>query len=492
VCVVSSFLVHFSDPRASAIEAYACEQLKGVGRPMVVIRPSHVVRPHSRAATALSRLAGWFPLVPQWLTGCCLDSQDLFAAIEFVLDAPAIQPGRTYTLLGPNRPWRDVLRGQPGGGVARRTATAVATILSWLLVGQLLAVVLAILSRIRPRLRAWNFDTLYPTSAGELLALYNPHNYRHVKIVGYNNGIVHFGQRHPCRTVVSTIRCNRVARVVGRTATFDAGVTIRQAVDVLSRAGKEFYVLPNYSFVSLGTAFFIPIHGSASEFSTLGDTIEKVLLYDPVTDRFITAARGRSAFEEAMYDLGRDVLLLRLTLRVKDKSRYFMARETVTAPTSGDLLAALHDNRPANIEIRKVKAASQTADIYRYYTDGHATDGGALEFPRDRVGRLWDRIETNPVSAALFHGLMRHFGYHVEMFLSAADFATFWDTHGRLPIAKIQLRYIKRTAVPHAPFRDFDCVSADLFMLRKHKRAFEQYVREIIPAVRFNPGKHSM
>ena len=29
----------------------------------------------------------------------------------------------------------------------------------------------------------------------ELLALYNPYNYRHVKVVGYNNGVNHFGQK---------------------------------------------------------------------------------------------------------------------------------------------------------------------------------------------------------------------------------------------------------------------------------------------------------
>jgi hypothetical protein len=492
VCVVSSFLAHFGDHGASAVEAYAGERLSDVGVAAVVIRPSHVVSPHSRAAHTLRRLSGWFPLVPRRLRGCCLDSQDLFAAIEGVLNASAVRPGRRYTLLGPNRPWRDVLREQPGGGMARRAATAIATVLSWLFLGQFVGLAVAILGRVAPRFRAWNFDTLYPTSTAELLALYNPHNYHHVKIVGYNNGVVHFGQQHPGKTVVSTIRCNRVARVTGRTATFDGGVTIRQAVDVLSGAGKEFYVLPNYSFVSLGTAFFVPIHGSASEFSTLGDTIEKVLLYDPVADRFLAAARGESTFAEAMYDLGRDVLLLRLTLQVKDKSRYFLARETLTGPTSADLLVALRDVRPANVEIRKSKAASATADIYRYYTDGHANDGAALEFPRDRVGRLWDRIETNRVSAALFHGFMRRFGYHVEMFLSPDEFAAFWDTHGRLPIAKIQLRHIRRAAVPHAPFRDFDCVSADLFMLRKHKSAFEQYVRQTFPAVRFNPGKHSM
>jgi hypothetical protein len=87
---------------------------------------------------------------------------------------------------------------------------------------------------------------------------------------------------------------------------------------------------------------------------------------------------------------------------------------------------------------------------------------------------------------------MRRFGYHVEMFLSAAEFATFWETHGRLPIAKIQLRYIKRDGFPHSPFREHDCVSADLFMLRRHRRVFEQYVRDTFREVQFNPGKHSM
>ena len=177
---------------------------------------------------------------------------------------------------------------------------------------------------------------------------------------------------------------------------------------------------------------------------------------------------------------------------VKDKTRYFMTRETLTAPTSGDLLAAFQDRGPSNVEIRKSKAASASADVYRYYTDRRQGDAGALEVPRDRLGRLWDRIESYPPAAALFHGLMRRFGYHVELFLAADEFAVFWDTHGRLPIAKIQLRYIKRDPFPHSPFRGRDCVSADLFMLRKHKVAFDRYVRETIPAVRFNPGKHSM
>jgi hypothetical protein len=98
----------------------------------------------------------------------------------------------------------------------------------------------------------------------------------------------------------------------------------------------------------------------------------------------------------------------------------------------------------------------------------------------------------NPVTSALFHGLTRRFAHHVELFFTADEFAAFWETHGRLPIAKIQLRYIKRDALPHSPFRDHDCVSADLFMLKKHRPAFEKYVRETFKQVRYNPGKHSM
>jgi hypothetical protein len=489
VCVVGTFRVHFGDRRAIEAEAAALDRLRASGAAVTVLRPSFVVSRRSRADAVLRALAWCHPLVPRRFTGCCVDGRDLFAAIDRELAAPRRRP---VTLLGPNRPWADVLRDHLGHGFGQRTAAAVATVLSWLFVGQLLGVLFTAAARIVPRLRCWSFDTLHPVSVRELLALYNPHNARHVKVVGYNTGVVHFGQRHPGKTVVSTTRCNRVARVRGNKATFDAGVTVRQATDVLSRAGKEFYVVPNYSFVTLGTTFFVPIHGSAGEVSTMADTIERVLLYDPAADRFRAAARGSPAFDQHVFNQAGAALLLRLTVRVKDKARYFLARETLAAPAGPALLAALRDPRPANVEIRKAKAASPTADVYRYYTQGGPGDGAALEFPRDRVGRVWDRIEANRVAAALFHAFMRRYGYHVELFFSAAEFAAFWDTHGRLPIAKIQLRYIKRDAYPHSPFREHDCVSADLFMLRKHKAAFERYVRATVPAARFNPGKPSV
>jgi hypothetical protein len=325
----------------------------------------------------------------------------------------------------------------------------------------------------------------------ELLSLYNPYSFRHIKIVGYNNGVVHFGQHFPGRTIVSTVRCNRLARVNGRFAKFDGGVTIRQAVDVLHPVGKEFYVVPNYSYVALATSFFIPIHGSASDYATMGETIERVLIYDPVEDRLIAARRSDPEFRERLYNLQRDTLLLRLVFRIKPKSRYFMKHEQLQQPTGQQVVAVFQDQQAANIEIRQPKSDCPTVDVRKFYTDsaGQGTDG--LEFPRDSLGRLWDKLEANPVSSLLFHAAVRLLGFHCELFFTPAEFLVFWDTHSRFPISKIQLRYIKRDGFPHSPFAQHDCISADMFMWRKHKPRFEQYLKETYHAVQFNPGKHS-
>ena len=77
----------------------------------------------------------------------------------------------------------------------------------------------------------------------------------------------------------------------------------------------------------------------------------------------------------------------------------------------------------------------------------------ALELPRDSIGRLWDWLEENPVTSFLFHGLTRLLAHHVELFLSDAEFASFSDTHGKLPIHNIQLRFIRRDGCPHSQFR---------------------------------------
>ena len=492
VCLISSFRVHFGDRRSIQAEEWALSCLSDFQGRVVVFRPSHIISTSSPMRVRLRQLRIFARAVPARFKSCFLDGDELFAAIECELGNSDHRKRRTFTLLGPNRPWKEILIRESGKQPMPALARLIALLLQLLLLGQLAGLLFDILMRWFRGLRAWNFDTLRPASVRELLTLYNKYNHRHVKIVGYNNGVVHFGQRYPGKTVVSTVDCRRVSRLKGNRARFDSGVTIRQAMEFLQAEGKELHVVPNYSYVSIGTAFFIPIHGSASDYCTVAETIEKVLLFDPVKDSFIVATRTDAAFGEYVYNLSADVLLLRLTLRVKEKARYYVKVKTRTNLSSLDVLAFFHEAEPANVEIRKSGAASREVKVYQYYTKPTDGDSAAQELPRDRLGSLWDRLEANPITAALFHGLVRRFAHHVELFLPKEDFAVFWETHGGLPLSKIQLRYIRRDGFPNSPFREHDCVSVDLFMLKKHKQAFEAYVKRAFRAAQLNPGKHSM
>lgn len=489
VCIVGSFLVHLGDQRAAQAELEAVARLQPLVGRIVLFRTGHVLSAKSRTTEQLQRWAFLYPLVPSRFASGFIDGDELFAAIETEMRSEGKARKATYTLLGVNRPWKTVL-GENATSAGQRALAVAAYLLSWLGIGWLVGQLAVGFARWAPRLRGLNCSTLYPASYRELLELYNKYSYRHVKIVGYNNGVVHFGQSYPGKTVVSTIRCNQTARVCRSVGTFDAGATLHQAIDVVGRSGKEFYVLPNYSYVSVGTAFFVPIHGSASDYSTLGDTIDRVLLYDPAEDRLVSARRDDPAFSECIYNLRRDCLLLRLRFRLKDKSVYFRKHTRRVNPTGAELLALLQDTGASNVEIRKGKAAGDSVDVYQYYTSSTG-DAAAEEFPRDALGKLWDRLEANPITAYVFHALTRWLAFHVEAFFSPEEFVRFWETHRTLPVVKFQLRYIKRDGLPHSPFLRHDCVSADMFMLRKHKPEFEAYIKENFRAVQFNPGKHS-
>jgi hypothetical protein len=487
VCVISSFQVHLGNREAAEAEEYVLSRLGGL--PVAVFRPGHILSPSSPAAARLQRFGFCSPLVPQRLRGCCVEGDELFAAIEAERAGP--HPGRTYTLLGPNRPWQELLARHRRRGVGPFVLMVLCGLLALLLIGEIAALVLGLLARRRPALRALNFGTLCPRSLPELLALYNKYSHRHVKVVGYNNGVVHFGQKFPSKTIVSTVRCNRIAWAGPDHIEADCGATIHKAMQFLADSERELPVLPNYSYVALGTAFFVPIHGSASAFSTVADTIVKVVLYDPIADQTLTAARDEPAFREHLYDLKSPVLLLRLQLCVKPRSRYSVQREELDDPDSATLLAALQDSKAANVEVRKAQAAGTKVRLYRYYQAAGDARTPGLDLPRDRLGRLWDRLEENPITSFLMHALTRHIAWHVELFFTPGEFADFWATHRTLPLQKIQLRYIRRDGMPKSPFRDHDCVSSDMFMLRRHRRKFESYLARTFAVVRANPGKHS-
>jgi hypothetical protein len=489
--VVSTFRVHLGDQAAAVAEAHVLARTKGLPARTVFFRPGHVLSRHSRASVVLRRLGFLYPLVPRPFRGCCIEGEELFAAIERERRKPGPSRPRAYALLGPNLPWRDWLAKHRSPGIGQVCLTAIGSLLALLLVGQLAGLMLTLLTRLRPSLRRWNFDTLRPRSIRELLELYNSYNSRHVKVVGYNNGVVHFGQRHPGKTIISTVGCNRVANVGPDLLAADCGATVRKAMDFLAGTGRELPVVPNYSYVCLGTAFFVPIHGSAASFSTIADTIVRAVLYDPAFNQLIAATRDEPAFRDHLYDMSADVLLLRLYLQVAPKSRYYVHRQTIQGVQSKEILAALRDEQAANVELRKSSAAGDEVTISKYYRDPGQATGETLEIPRDALGRLWDRLEENPVTSFLMHALTRHLAWHVELFFTAEEFARFWETHRALPLRKIQIRHIRRDNMPHSPFRDHDCVSVDLFMLRRHRQRFEAYLKETFTTVRANPGKHS-
>jgi hypothetical protein len=202
---------------------------------------------------------------------------------------------------------------------------------------------------------------------------------------------------------------NRIVQVAPDCIKTDCGATIRNARDFLSVANQELFVIPNYSYVCLGTSFFVPIHGSAADFSTVAQTVTRVLLYDPVNDKLISATSDEPEFREHVYNMRSNVLLLRLWLRVKPKSRYFVHQQELENPRSDELLNALQDEKATNVEIRKSRGPATKVQLCKYYHAVTDASSNVMEIPRDSLGRLWDRLEENPVTSFLMHALTRWF-----------------------------------------------------------------------------------
>ncbi|HWB07631.1 MAG TPA: DNA-binding protein [Pirellulales bacterium] len=491
LCVVSSYRAHFGDTRVLAAERSISERLhRATTARVTILRPGNVVGVGSPLETRLRWLGALYPLVPSRLRSCFLDVEELLGVIDNVTGANQARRRRVISILGPNRALRDVLAQRRPSGTFSWLVTFVAQVLAWLCVGRLLGLAFSVAARMHRPLRCWQFDTLTPASTDELLALYNPYNYRYVAVAGYNTGVVHFGWEWPGRTVVKTVGSGHVVRLRGDSVVVDAGLTLKRTVEVLRRLGRELCVVPNYSYISMGTTFFVPVHGSACDVSTLGETIEKVWLYDPKSDRLVVVRRSDPRFVDAMYRPASGMLALRLQLRVQTRRRFVVEHTTLDSPTASEVWELLGDRSAANIELRKSRAGDSQVDVRKYYP-ASAADEAVLDAAQDSVGRLWDKLEENALTSYAFHTLIRRFGFHVELFLDEREFAVFWNAHRGLPLSKIQLRYVRADHLPHSPCGDRDCASADLFMLRSKSAAFLNFVREHLPHARFNPGKHS-
>lgn len=495
------------------------------------------LRNHRRRIETGSRQAR--DVNPQITTGTAKPSGDLRPPLTE--GGGNLSSVRQITLLGGRRSWKDVVSDSEGSGTLNRAMDRISAVMSCVGLPWLLFVGLRVWSRFIPSIRQLHFETLKPRSVRELISLYNKHNCDDVQIAGSNNGVNHFGWKFPSKTVVlttgvpgktrlsnasildlesrirssdlspapksrnmlasrgqnetdtSAFRLNDSDESQQATSfTVDAGLTLNHCIRELNKVDREFYVVPNYSWISMGTLFFVPVHGSGSRVSTLGDTIEAVLLYDGDEARFVLARRGDTIFREAMYNTRRHLLLLRLTLRVKPKSKYFVRRSTMENPSADEVQQLFDDQEASNVEIRKNQAASTAIDVSRYYIDTVADGQNTMEMPRDSIGRVWDRLEETPIVSPLFHWFVRTFAFHVELFLKPDEFAIFWEHHRSLPVSKIQLRRVLKDGITHSACEHHDCISADLFMTRRNRDVFCQFVATHLPHVRSNPGKQSL
>lgn len=481
VCFVSGCSVHFNDKLAEARE-----QNLLVALPNADVSIIRIANMSGRTVNRLKRYSS--TLLPGTVRSCFVEPLQLVRCVGAVFSS--CRAGRRLTLLGENRAWREELsREDPS--VMDQVGKVGGSILRLIGAGYVIRLGVAGLKWFAPRFRAFSFDTITPTSESELLALCNRHNKHHIAVCGYNNGGNHFGWRYPGKTVVPTCRSGNEIRIEGDHVTVDAGVTLKRCIEKLKEAGKEFYVVPNFSYIGMGTAFFVPIHGSGSEVSTLGDTIEWVRFFNPSTDRTEEATRSEKLFDESMYRMDTGLVLLQLRLRIRDRASYFVRKTELVNPAAADVWALFDDPDTSNIEVRKNKAAHDVIEVSKYYTTD-SPDPELMEVPRDSIGRVWDRIEENKFSAWLFHWFVRTMAFHVELFLTEQEFEVFWDHHRELPVSKIQLRYARRDGMKHSPFGQHDCVSADLFMTKRNRAMFLEFIREYLPSVRFNPGKQSM
>ena len=118
---------------------------------------------------------------------------------------------RAYTLLGENRPWRAMLfrpsnRGASGKPCRQPPAPFFPG--SWS--ARCCALVAAIFAVVFPGCGNGTSIRCRLVPCASCVSLCHRGNIGHVRVVGYNNGVNHFGHRYPGKTIVSTVRCRRM------------------------------------------------------------------------------------------------------------------------------------------------------------------------------------------------------------------------------------------------------------------------------------------
>ncbi len=510
VCVFTALNAHFGDRAAVELEDFVKLQLRAITSNILFLRTGRLIHndsthPHPNAEAKRRRgcLTGLFPRRMGRVLVSVTQLSDVILSFlrghsDRRFDDPlSIAVDQEMTLLGPYQlyatdaavPGQLNSHDQPNRvGIFLRQLIA---LIGFLGVRQLFWVVLVVLARLNPSFREFTGQPIQPKSNPELLRLYHPWNRQYLQTVGMNIGVRHFGWTFPHRTLVQTTtlpQCNRWSE--GRFKV-NAGSPLKHCVEFLRTRNEQLLVVPNFTWVSAGTAFFVPIHGSASSVSTLGQSIESVLLFDGDSRRFVRARRGDGLFESLMYRQERLLVLLRAEFRTESRCTYRKQTETRKTPPAEEIWRLFFQSEFSHMELRKKHSKSTTVDIC-CFQPASTEDQETIDVPRDQIGQLWDRIEETPVVSWLFHELVKRYAFHVELFLDQAEFEEFWRHHEELPLLKIQLRRVNKDGMRHSPVCNEDRISADLFMKKDDRNVFCSFVDQHIPNVRWNPGKQSL
>ncbi len=504
VCLLPFPGAHYGNRDAIELENVVKLHLQTWAAEFILIRTGHPECPATgdQAAAKIPLYAG---LLPQTLTRS-MTSIELMAEVvndffekrpDAMMADPLSRAARQeLTLLGPRKPLvthnhRHVVAATPVAGFVRCAISGVMLLLGRLGMQQIIWILALMFSRFSPLLRELTGQPIRPTSHSDLLRLYNPWNRTTLQTVGMNIGVRHFGWIFPGKTLIQTTGIHPAMRRSKGALRVTAGAVLRHCVQFLRGHREQLLVVPNFTWISAGTSFFVPIHGSGSTVSTLGDSVVSVLMFDGQHRRFIRAQRGDGRFEELMYRPDSLLVLLRLQFRTEAARRYSRQVESLKTPHAETLWDLLLQSHCSHMEIRKKSSKAATVEIYRYQPVDTSEPSG-LEIPRDQIGQIWDRIEETPVISTLFHVFVRRCAFHVELFLDRTEFIEFWQHHEQLPLLKIQLRRVNADGIKHSPFCSEDRISADLFMKKDTRDVFCSFVRQHIPNVRWNPGKQSL
>lgn len=511
IVVIESLAVHQHDSCAIAMERFLVETLRPLVDRLSLLRAGHLCW---LGRDSLS-LPHWFrELLPESVTSTFVDIHQLRDVIEDEFRGetcasraalPFRIPCRRISVPGSRKPLcrsglvsrqrtgQDSLGSASGDGRPQSTRSVRSLIHGT--ARKLVRLATPLFKVLSPVFQQLTPEEFQPETVQELLSLCHRHSRADIQIAGHNNGVHHFGWQFPGKTVIRTTRMNGRIRILQDRIVADAGRTLFDCLNALKSTAREFCVVPNYSFIAMGTLFFVPIHGSGSRVSTMGETIDKVLLFHTESHDFVVAHRGSRVFQDAMYDRNSGWIALRLSLRTQQKQTLRVESFVLQKPSAQELRSCLQHPAASHVEIRKAKASQDSVNVRSYFSgdpgDTLSTSRQITDVPRDQIGRLWDRIEQTPVLSRLFHWYVRTQAFHTELFLTDEEFDVFWKHHGTLPLSKIQIRKMHRDGMQHSPCRDKDLVSVDLFMSRSNHDVFCRFIKDQLPDAQHNPGKQS-